>query len=230
MKSISFIVPAFNEERTIGAVLEKLGHLDVGLKKEILVIDDGSCDDTVNIVKKIQKRNPSIKLIVHKKNSGKGAAIQTGFKRFSGDIVTIQDADLEYNIDDFKRLVKPIVDGKCKVVYGSRFLKKNSRGLKLFYLGNRFLSLVTSLLYFTKITDMETCYKLFDRSVVEKFKIESYGFDVEPEITSKVLKMGYKIAEIPINYIPRSKIDGKKIRISDGFKALFVLFKYRFIR
>ena len=142
--------------------------------------------------------------------------------------MTIQDADLEYNINDFKALVKPIVEGKSKVVYGSRFLKKNAKGYGLFYFGNRFLSFVTSILYFRKITDMETCYKLFDRSVVKRIKIRSHGFDVEPEITSKILRMGYRITELPIDYSPRSKDDGKKITISDGFTALFTLLKYRF--
>jgi dolichol-phosphate mannosyltransferase len=229
MKSISFIVPAYNEEKTIATVLEKLIKLDVGLEKEIIVVDDGSKDKTLEIVKKIKEESNSIILIAsHNTNYGKGRAINTGFKKASGDIVTIQDADLEYNLEDFKRLVKPLVQGKTKVVYGSRFLKKNAKGYSLFYIGNKFLSLMTSIIYFRKITDMETCYKLFSREVVKDLNIQSDGFALEPEITSKILKKGYKILELPIDYFPRNKKEGKKIKISDGFKALWTLIKYRF--
>jgi glycosyltransferase involved in cell wall biosynthesis len=226
--SISFIIPIYNEEKTIGVVLEKLSNLNIGLDKEILVVDDGSSDDSVKIVKEIQKDILGLKLIVHKKNSGKGAALRTGFENASGDIVTIQDADLEYNIEDFVNLIKPIIMGKAKVVYGSRFLKKNKKGYGLFYFGNRFLSLITSILYFTRVTDMETCYKVFDGSVAKWLKIERNGFDVEPEITSKILKAGYEIIELPIDYSPRSILEGKKIKVHDGFVALWALIKYRF--
>ena len=229
MKTISFIVPAYNEGKTISEVLKKLIELDLGLEKEIIVVDDGSKDNTLEIVKQIKNENPSVIVIAsHKKNSGKGAAINTGFKKAKGDIVTIQDADLEYNINDFKKLVRPLVAGESKVVYGSRFLKKNSKGNSLFYWGNRILSLATSLIYFRKITDMETCYKLFSRGVIRDLVVESKGFDIEPEITSKILKKGYKILELPIDYFPRTKEEGKKIKVSDGFKALWTLVKYRF--
>lgn len=229
MKSISFIVPAYNEEKTIRVVLERLIDLDLGLEKEIIVVDDGSKDGTVAVVQEMKGKSDLIKLIIHKKNSGKGSAIHTGFRNAKGDIITIQDADLEYNLDDFKRLVQPILRGECKIVYGSRFLKKNDRGNGFFYLGNRFLSLVTSVLYATRITDMETCYKLFHRSTIQGLEtIKSRGFDVEPEITSKMLRRGFKINELSIDYFPRNRKAGKKIRVIDGFKALIVLFRYRF--
>ena len=226
-KLISFVVPMYNEAKTIMPILNKLLALDIGYKKEIVIVDDGSIDDSVKIVRGILKKFPEIRLIVHKENSGKGAALQTGFRNIKGDIVAIQDADLEYNVEDFRKLIKPIINGETKAVYGSRFLKKNNKGNKMFYFGNRFLSLITSVLYFSRVTDMETCYKVFDRSVVEKLNIESRGFDVEPEITSKILKKGYKIVELPIDYFPRTVNDGKKIRINDGFRALWTLVKYR---
>jgi dolichol-phosphate mannosyltransferase len=226
--SISFIIPIYNEEKTIGAVLRKLDNLNIGLDKEILVVDDGSSDDSVKIVKEMEKKIFGLKLIMHKKNSGKGAALRTGFENASGDIVTIQDADLEYSVEDFVELIKPIVKGETKVVYGSRFFKKNKKGYGLFYFGNRFLSLITSILYFTWITDMETCYKVFDSSIAKQLKIERNGFDVEPEITSKILKLGCKIIELPIDYSPRSILEGKKIKVHDGFVALWTLIKYRF--
>ena len=227
-KSISFIVPAYNEEKTIREALRKLIALDVNLEKEILVIDDGSKDKTAKIVREMARENISVKLISHKQNAGKGAALRTGFDLASGDIVAIQDADLEYNVDDFKKLIKPIASGKFKVVYGSRFLKKNQKGYGMFYFGNKFLSLLTSVIYFVKITDMETCYKVFDKSVAKSLKIESRGFGVEPEITAKVIRGKNKILELPIDYFPRTKNEGKKIRISDGIVAVWTLLRYRF--
>jgi len=224
---ISFIIPALNEESTLGAVIDRLINLKLGIKKEIIIVNDGSIDETLNIAKKYEKNNEMIKVISHRKRKGKGASVRSGIRISSGDIVTIQDADLEYNILDFKRLISPILNKKAKVVYGSRFLKKNKKGYGIFYLGNRFLSFFTSLIYFKKITDMETCYKLIEGKLIRELVLKSNGFDIEPEITSKLLKRGIRIVEIPIDYNPRSIEEGKKINFFDGFKALFTLIKIR---
>lgn len=225
IKTISFIVPALNEEKTLEKVLNGLIGLKLGIEKEIIVVNDGSTDRTLKIAQKYKSKN--FKIISHKTPMGKGFSVRDGIKAAKGDIITIQDADLEYNVNDFKKLIKPLIEGKAKVVYGSRFLKKNKKGHNSFYFRNRILSFLTTLLYFGKITDMETCYKVFDKGVIKGISLESDGFEIEPEITSKLLKKGVKIIEIPIDYNPRPKKEGKRIRFSDGFRAVWTLLRFR---
>jgi glycosyltransferase involved in cell wall biosynthesis len=228
---LSIIIPVYNEEKTLLDLLKKVEAVNFPISNEIILVDDYSTDGTRAILKEIESK---YKIIYHHKNQGKGSALRTGFKYSTGDIITIQDADLEYDPEEFNKLLIPILARKTKVVYGSRFLGKTffSKGkwfLPSHYIGNKLLSLTTSILYFRKITDMETCYKMFTREVLSKIKLKSKRFDFEPEITSKIIKAGYKIKEIPINYFPRSFEHGKKITWVDGIKALLYLLKYRFV-
>jgi dolichol-phosphate mannosyltransferase len=226
---LSIIIPVFNEEKTILSILNKLKKCPIGnLKKEIIIVDDFSSDNTKKILKKIRNRN--IKILYHERNMGKGFAIRTALKHFTGDILIIQDADLEYDPGDYKKLLEPILSKKAEVVYGSRFIqKKNKQKFNKFYIANKILSEITSILYPQKITDMETCYKVFRRDIIKKINLKCKRFDFEPEITAKILKKRIKILEVPINYHPRSKKEGKKIGWDDGFVALWALIKYRFI-
>jgi dolichol-phosphate mannosyltransferase len=230
---ISIIIPAFNEERTIKTVVSKVKQLKLSgiLKKEIIVIDDASTDKTAEILKKIK----GIRIYGHKKNSGKGAAVSNGFKKSRGDILLIQDADLEYDPRYIPKLLDPIVKGKTEVVYGTRLKDYPLRltgakrtPLLMHYLGNKFLSLITTLLYGVKVSDMETGYKVFRKDVIRGIDFKSKRFDFEPEFTSKILKRGYKILEIPIIAKPRGYDEGKKITWKDGIAALKTLLKYRF--
>ena len=220
-------MPVYNEEKTLAKIVEKVEK--VSINKELILVDDGSKDKTKEIMSKLSKKYDNIRFFYHEKNKGKGSAIRTGIKHITGDIIVIQDGDLEYNPEDFKRLIKPILDGKSKVVYGSRFLGK-IKGFKIasHYLGNIFLSLTTMFLYLRRITDMETCYKMMTRDVINSINLKSKRFDIEPEITAKIIKKGYKIIELPIVYNSRSFKEGKKIKIRDGFIALYCLLKYRF--
>src|SRR3990167_1666452 len=237
---LSIVIPVFNEEKTILKLLEKVIKLKIpNVDKETVVVDDASTDATES---EISNLNPSadgqisnLKIFHHKINQGKGAAISTGIKNSTGDYIIIQDADLEYNPDQIKDLEKPILNGKAKVVYGTRLnrlpnLKRDEKSslFLLHYFGNRFLSLITSILYGQWITDMETCYKLFPREAMKGIVLRSRRFDLEPEITAKLLKKGYKITEIPITTVPRGYEEGKKLNtIKDGSIALYTLFKYR---
>lgn len=232
---LSIIVPAFNEEKTIKTVLENVLSLNLPkIDKEIVVVDDGSSDKTPEIVEAVAKKNKNIHFIKHEINQGKGAAVQTGIKNSTGEILLIQDADLEYSPLDIPKLIAPIIEGKEKVVYGTRlrmkpvFFGKDKTPLLLHFFGNKFLSVVTSILYGNAITDMETGYKVFKKEVLEGITLKSKSFDFEPEITAKILKKGIKILELDIKVNPRGYEEGKKIRpVKDGFKALTTLIKYR---
>ncbi len=234
---LSIIIPVYNERNTIAEIIARLLDVKIpNIEKEIIVIDDGSSDDTAYIIKEKIKKIKNIKFIQHNKNQGKGAAVRTGIEHASGNYIIIQDADLEYNPQDIVRLIKPIQEGRAKVVYGTRLnrLPNLSRDEKnplflLHYFGNRFLSLMTSILYNQWITDMETCYKLFPKEAVSHMSLVSRGFEFEPEITSKLLKAGYKIYEIPISTKPRGYDEGKKLNtLKDGISALIVLLINRF--
>ena len=226
MTTLSIIIPAYNEEKNIKTVIEKVNSVNLdSIKKEIIVVDDFSTDGTRESLKKIK----NIKVFYHKKNMGKGSAVRTGLKHATGDIIIIQDADLEYDPNDYPKLINPILNGKTKVVFGSRFLKKHNARYKFYYLGNRFLSIITTLLYFRKISDMETCYKAFRTDVIKNIRLRAKRFDIEPEITAKIIKQGYKILEVPIWYKCRSFNEGKKISWKDGVKAIYYLVKYRFM-
>jgi glycosyltransferase involved in cell wall biosynthesis len=228
---LSIIMPVYNEEKTIEKIVGKVQKVKIkNIEKEIIIVDDASKDKSLDKINKIENKYKNVKVFSHKINQGKGAAIRTGLKYFTGDIVTIQDGDLEYNPEDFKRLIKPILERKTKVVYGSRLLgEERGFNVPLHYLGNRILSLATTLFYFRRITDMETCYKMMTKDVVDSLKLKAKRFDIEPEITAKIIKKGYKIIEIPIIYNCRSFKEGKKITWMDGMKALYYLIKYRFI-
>lgn len=229
---LSIIVPVYNEEKTILQVLSNLDKLSISsVSKEVIVVDDGSTDSTREKLKKVK----IARVILHEKNLGKGQAVKTGIKNATGDYIIIQDADLEYDPNYIKTLVKPILNKQAKVVYGTRLkrlphLSKEERRFQflLHYFGNRFLSLVTSLLYGQWITDMETCYKLFPKHALNGVKLNARGFEFEPEITAKLMKKGFKIVEIPITTKPRGYEEGKKLHtVRDGTKALWNLLKYR---
>ncbi|MEM4331074.1 MAG: glycosyltransferase family 2 protein [Candidatus Pacearchaeota archaeon] len=220
MKKVSIIIPVYNEERTIKKVLEEV--LKLKLKKEIIVINDGSKDNTLKELKNFSKK---IKIISYEENKGKGYALRKGIEKASGDYIVFQDADLEYNPKEISSLIKELE--KEKVVYGSRFLKKNKRGYLANYFANIFLSFLTSLLFGQKLTDMETGYKAFRKEVIKELELTSNGFEIEPEITSKILRRKIKIKEVPISYEPRTKKEGKKVKFFDGIKAIFSLIKWK---
>lgn len=234
---LSIIIPVFNENKTIAEIIKRVGKVKIAdFEKEVIIVDDGSTDGTIEEVERTI-RELNIKFYKHEKNLGKGAAVRTGISKATGDYVIIQDADLEYNPKDVARLAVPIVNKTSQVVYGTRLqrwpnLARDERTIRflIHYLGNRFLSLLTSILYGQWITDMETCYKLFPRKALSGIKLNSKRFDFEPEITAKLMKLGYKIKEIPISTNPRGYEEGKKLNtIKDGSIALYTLLKYRFI-
>ncbi len=215
-------MPVYNERRTISEILRQVR--EVNIDKEIIIVDDCSTDGTRDLLKHLDK---DIKIIYHAHNKGKGEAIKTGLREARGDLVLIQDADLEYNPQEYYKLIQPILEGKTDIVYGSRFLEGNKFTLSCPYWANRFLTFVTNLLYGSKLTDMETCYKVFKRDILESMDIEAVSFDFEPEVTAKVLKKEYKILEVPISYRGRGYHEGKKISWKDGLAALYCLLKFR---
>ena len=234
---LSIIIPVYNEEKTILHVISRLEKQAIPLvEKEIIVVNDGSTDATESKIKNLKFKIKNLKIFRHTKNLGKGAAVKTGIKNATGDYIIIQDADLEYNPKYLPILIKPIQEKKAEVVYGTRLKRMpNLRGEEktlqflTHYFGNRFLSLITSIFFGQWITDMETGYKLFPKSALNGIKLNAKGFELEPEITAKLMKKGYKILEIPIRVRPRGYDEGKKINtLKDGTKALWYLVKYRF--
>jgi len=225
---LSIIVPVFNEENTIEEIIRQV--ISLPIDSELIIVDDGSTDKTREILKKYDGKD-KIKIILHEKNRGKGYAIRTGLKSFSGDAVTIQDADLEYDPKDLPKLLKPIEEGKADVVYGSRFMneKKRDNQRLSFYLGSVVLTALTNILYNAHLTDEATCYKMFKRDVISAVKLRCKRFEFCPEVTAKVRKLGFKIMELPISYKPRKITEGKKINAKDGISAAWTLIKYRFI-
>lgn len=233
MKKLSIIIPVFNEEKTIRKVLERINQVKLKrIKKEIIIVDDHSIDQTPRILSKIEG---SIKTIQHSQNMGKGAAVRSGLNIASGDFIIVQDADLEYNPSDYEKLLEPIIHEKYDVVYGTRLKNyplnlwgRHKTVLPTHLIGNRFVTMLTNLLYGANISDMETGYKLFRKEVIKELKLRSNRFDIEPEITAKLLKSGFKIYEVPIKVIPRTHKQGKKINWRDGIVAVWTLIKYRF--
>ncbi len=227
MKKLTIVMPVFNEANTIRTILKRVQDVKLPVKKEIIIVDDFSTDGTRGILKRLK----GVRVLYHTRNRGKGAAIRTGLEHATGDIITIQDADLEYDPRDYAVLLEPILAGRAKVVYGSRFkghlLSRETLTIPTHYIGNRSLSLVTTLLYGQWVSDMETCYKMFTREVLNKLHLTAERFDFEPEITAKILKLGHRIHEIPIHFHPRDWKHGKKINWRDGIKALYCLVKYR---
>ncbi|OGW15528.1 MAG: glycosyl transferase [Nitrospirae bacterium GWA2_42_11] len=226
---ISVVMPVFNEARTIREIIKKIE--DVDLEKEIIIVDDCSTDGTRDILKALE-RNPGIRVFCHEKNMGKGAALRTGFKHASGDIVIIQDADLEYNPQEYHRLIKPILDGRADVVYGSRFVTTEERRVLFFwhYLGNSFITFLSNMFTNLNLTDIETCYKVFKADVIHSITIEENRFGFEPEITAKIAKKRYHIYEIGISYSGRDYSEGKKIGWKDGIRAIWCILKYNLIK
>ena len=225
MNKISILIPVYNEKNTLLEILKQVEAVDFGLEKEIILIDDYSTDGTKELYKDL-----NYKILYHEKNMGKGAALRTGFNAATGDIIIIQDADLEYNPADYKPLVELIKNDEADVVYGSRLAdtRNNGKFLLLSYLANVTLSFMTRILYGTFLTDMETCYKAFRADFIKGITIESNRFDFEPEITAKILKKKARFKEIPISYNARQESEGKKITWKDGVQAIFTLLKYRF--
>ena len=233
---LSIIIPVFNEEKTIGEIVKKVLDVNLPIKfiKEIIIVNDGSVDKTTDILQGFKQKQ--IKIFTHIKNLGKGAAIRTGIKNSTGEIIIIQDADLEYDPNDYSKLLEPILNKQAQVVFGTRLINyplyiwgQRKTVLPSHLIGNKFLTFVTNIFYGNKVTDMETCYKIFRKEVIRNIKIYADKFDFEPEITAKILKKGYKIYEVPIRVHPRGYDEGKKITWKDGFIALWTLIKYRFI-
>ena len=224
---LSIIIPVYNEKDTVKELISLVKGVKLkDIEKEIIVINDFSSDGSLEILKEIK----GIKLISHKKNYGKGKSIKTGLSASTGDIIIIQDADLEYSPQDYPSLIKPLLSGKIKVVYGSRLLKKgNKAGKLIFYMGGVFVTKVTNFLYNSNLTDEPTCYKVFSKDLKPLLiSAEGNRFEWEPEITAKILRKKYEIFEVPISYNPRTKENGKKIGFKDGIQTIFVLFKWRF--
>ena len=225
MLEISVIIPVYNERKTLIEVVRRVQEQP--FPKEIIIVDDCSKDGTRDLLHQTQWPD-NVKIFYHDKNMGKGAGIRTGVQAATKDIIIIQDADLEYNPSDFPMVLRPIYDGVADVVYGSRFLGTHRSFMLHHYLGNKFLSLITNVLYNNILTDMETGYKAFRAPILKAIKIRSNRFDFEPEITAKVLKRGYRIYEVPIYYAGRDYAEGKKITWRDGFAAIWALVRFRF--
>ena len=222
---LSVVMPVYNEKNTIEEIIPRV--LAVPLRIELIVVDDGSTDGTRDLLTALNQKYP-FKLIFQPKNGGKGNALKRGFQDVTGDLVVIQDADLEYSPEEFPELISLICEGRADVVYGSRFLGRHRVFLFTHYAGNRLLTLITNVMYNTMLTDMETCYKVMRTEVLRSFALESDGFGIEPEMTAKIFKRGYRVYEIPITYDGRGYEEGKKITWRDGVVALWVLLKYRF--
>jgi glycosyltransferase involved in cell wall biosynthesis len=227
-RKLSVIVPVYNERQTVVEIVRRMRAVQLPLELEVLMVDDASSDGTSSALSHLE--DSTVRVLRHDSNRGKGAAIRTALPYVSGDLVIIQDADLEYDPEDWLRLLAPVFKGRAQVVYGSRFTGERRNMLYWHWVGNRFLSWVTNLLYNTTLSDMETCYKLFERQVLDGITIESDRFEFEPEITAKVLRRGYRIYEVPISYTGREPNEGKKITWRDGFGALGALLRYRFKR
>ncbi len=227
---LSVVIPVYNEEMTLRAVLDAVRKVELdGIEKEIIVVDDGSSDGSRAIIQEAAQQGDVVALF-QPRNLGKGAALQRGFQAATGEIIMVQDADLEYDPREYPSLIQPVVEGKAQVVYGSRFLGGPRKAMLFWHMiGNQLLTLITNLLYDSILSDMETGYKVFRAEVIKPIAIHSRRFEVEPEITAKVLKQGIRIYEVPISYNGREYWEGKKITWKDGFAAIWTLIKYRFV-
>jgi glycosyltransferase involved in cell wall biosynthesis len=227
-RTLTVLMPVYNERATVAEIIRRVRAVDIPLTLQVIVVDDASSDGSDKVLQALE--DSTVRVLTHDHNQGKGAAVRTGMAAMTGDLLLIQDADLEYDPDDWPRLLEPILKGKSKVVYGSRFTGERKNMLPLHWFGNRLLSLVTNVLYSSTLSDMETCYKLFDAEVLEGLTIVSDRFDFEAEITAKVLRRGHRIYEVPISYAGREVDEGKKITWRDGFGAVAALIRYRFIK
>ena len=221
---LSIIIPCYNERENIINILDKIDQVE-GIRKEIIVVDDCSTDGTRDILES-EVKNRVAQLIYHEKNGGKGAALKTGFAHATGDIVIVQDADLEYDPMEYKDVIQPIVEGRARVVYGSRFKNTPAKGYLANRLANKFLTVLSNLFTHQRLTDMETCYKAFRREIIQSVDIKEKRFGFEPEITAKISDMRIRIHEVPISYYPRTNEEGKKIGFKDGLRAIYCIVKY----
>jgi glycosyltransferase involved in cell wall biosynthesis len=225
--NITILIPAFNEIKTIEEILHRVQN--TGVASEILIVDDGSTDGTKELLKNLDGKD-GIRVVIHEKNQGKGTAVRTGIKNASGDVILIQDADLEYDPRDYPALLQPLEEGLADVVYGSRFLGAARRPTMFWHMvANKLLTLMTNILYDNILTDMETGYKVFRKEIVADMPLHAKRFDFEPEFTAKILKRKVRIFEVPITFNPRDYSEGKKIGIKDAFEAVWTLLKYRFV-
>ncbi len=228
MNKISIVIPVYNEEKFVSITINKVLQADtLGLEKEIVIVDDGSQDGTVSVIEELFAQNHQVRLFKQPENMGKGAALRRGFAESTGDIVLIQDADLEYDPDDFPTLLKPIIDEKADVVFGSRFLGGPHRVLYFWhYLGNQFLTNLSNMFTNLNLSDMETGYKVFKSEVIKNIPLQSNRFGFEPEVTAKVARRNWRIFETPISYYGRSYDEGKKIGWKDGVQAIYCIIRY----
>ena len=225
---LTIVIPCFNEQKTILSLIEKVraAHLPAEVDREIIIVDDYSTDGTRKILYAI--KNPLVKIFYHEKNRGKGAALRTGFQQANGDVVVVQDADLEYNPDEYEKMLLPILDGRADVVFGSRFLTTRERRVLYFthFVANQMLTFISDVFTNLNLTDMETCYKMFRKEILDKITIKEDRFGFEPEITAKVAKLKCRIYEVGISYSGRTYEEGKKIGVRDGIRALWCIVKY----
>lgn len=230
MKKLSIIIPVYNEDQTVEEVIEKVADVKLtGITKEILVINDGSTDNTKTKLLNASKKQPNIQVYNSIINLGKGAAVRIGLAKCTGDIIIIQDADLELDPNEYQKILEPIIARKAKVVYGTRFAGNNNHQISFrTRFANLFLTKMVNLLYSANLTDMETAYKAFTKDVLTGIRFRSLEFEFEPEITARILKKGLKITEVPISYNPRSKKEGKKMRAKDGLEAIYTILRCRF--
>jgi len=230
MKKLSIVVPIYNEIDTLEEIIRRIKDVELDLEKEIILVDDCSTDGTRELLQQIkEKKDKNIKVFFHEKNMGKGAALRTGFQHVTGDIAIVQDADLEYNPNEYPKLIAPILEGKADAVYGSRFMEKPEGVLSsLHYFGNKILTLLSNLFTNLNLTDMETCYKAIKTDILKDIEIKSDRFSVEPEITAKLAKHKCRVCEVPIFYSRRRYSEGKKINWKDGISAIYHIIKFRF--
>jgi glycosyltransferase involved in cell wall biosynthesis len=226
---LSIIIPVYNEEDSLEIIIERVMAVELGnIERELVISNDGSRDDTFQIIEKLQAKYPDIICYHSPTNLGKGAAVRLGIAISSGDLITIQDADMELNPEEYPLLLAPLLEQKSQVVYGSRFLNSKVKVNRTSLLANRFLTMLTNVLFGSHLTDMETAYKMFFRETLDSIRLRCVHFDFEPEITANLLQKGYHILEVPISYTPRSIQAGKKISWVDGFEAIFTLLRCRF--
>lgn len=228
---VSVVMPCFNEIRTIETVIQKVLAVELPCDREIIIVDDGSSDGTRDYLRTLTSHD-EIKVVFHEVNRGKGAALRIGFAHATGDIITIQDADLEYDPNDYPKLLKPILDGKADVVYGSRFVGGDCHRVLYFWhlVGNKFLTLLSNMFTNLNLTDMEVCYKVFKKSILDKIELREERFGFEPEFTAKISRLDCAIYEVGVSYYGRTYAEGKKINWRDGVRAIYVILKYGLAR